>query len=577
MSGYTHLANFMAEKDHPILRKYKTLAARDLLFLQAELCHLEWKYKSVLNDDEAQEDERQFHARDWILLESSERRGLGGEQWAIALEIRTKLREYWLDEGSQYQRPKRQKSTHESDLEIKICYHGTVEETAKAADISGNDRNEVSSKFVEHTLKYSDDINRSDETHKEPWIELCWRFSGTEYGPDGLRNYRYKIEFDVMDPWELPATVVFGDCARRTEENPQSPDPIDLALNMGWLRPRRSSWKKMKKRTASWTGSEEYKKSRQQSLFSPPPSYFSEGQEAKGGKNTDIEKLEAPELAATTENKPRRDAKLPTTPEVPPATENSKRQETVHSFNSHSSGTDSRSLVLSMEPKSLTDSRQYSEIHKSDIHEEKPQSITKTELKSGPNLGVPETVEEEPKNESSSSSEPEVTEFPTASQESNIRTISTVRKGAPADEEKSEKLDNCGIEHKAPTKDWKENDELHSSESDKNCGISAFKAPEENEIITSPMSQTNSTNVIDEDGLQKGKMNRLPAACMKPSATTIWIQRAVTCHEVLDLSPAPEAKEYWTWADDVGMYFHKDPETLSVTWYEESDDEMEDD
>jgi hypothetical protein len=94
MSGYTKLATFMVEKHHPILKKHQYLAVRDLLYLQAELCELEFKYDSIAKNDALEEDERQYYDRDWLHMETSQQRGFGGEQWAIALAIRQKLREY---------------------------------------------------------------------------------------------------------------------------------------------------------------------------------------------------------------------------------------------------------------------------------------------------------------------------------------------------------------------------------------------------------------------------------------------------------------------------------------------------
>ncbi|KAH8591261.1 hypothetical protein B0O99DRAFT_598347 [Bisporella sp. PMI_857] len=43
--------------------------------------------------------------------------------------------------------------------------------------------------------------------------------------------------------------------------------------------------------------------------------------------------------------------------------------------------------------------------------------------------------------------------------------------------------------------------------------------------------------------------------------------------EILDLAPAPEAEEYWTWDEHTKQYRHIDQETHSVSWYEDSDDE----
>jgi hypothetical protein len=94
MAGYSKLASFMTEKHYPTLRTYRHLAVRDLLYLQAELCHLEYKYNSVAKKDAAVSDERQYYDRDWLHLKLSEHRGFCGEQWTVAVEIRAKLQEY---------------------------------------------------------------------------------------------------------------------------------------------------------------------------------------------------------------------------------------------------------------------------------------------------------------------------------------------------------------------------------------------------------------------------------------------------------------------------------------------------
>ncbi|CZR66678.1 uncharacterized protein PAC_16579 [Phialocephala subalpina] len=95
MSGYTKLATFMTEKHHPILKKYQHLATRDLLYLQAELCDLDFKFNSIAKKDALETDERQYYDRDWLHLQSSNQRGFGGEQWSVALATRAKLREYY--------------------------------------------------------------------------------------------------------------------------------------------------------------------------------------------------------------------------------------------------------------------------------------------------------------------------------------------------------------------------------------------------------------------------------------------------------------------------------------------------
>ena len=94
--GYNKLSQFMAEKQYAVFRQFQPAAARDLLWLQAELVHLESEYQRVAKADRESRDdeERQHYAHEWWHLSTSASRGHGGEQWAIALEIRTKLREY---------------------------------------------------------------------------------------------------------------------------------------------------------------------------------------------------------------------------------------------------------------------------------------------------------------------------------------------------------------------------------------------------------------------------------------------------------------------------------------------------
>ena len=85
----------MTETHHPILKKYQLLAARDLLYLQAELCDLQFRYDGTAKKDAMAKDrETENYDRDWLNMATSQQRGFGGEQWAIALATRSKLREY---------------------------------------------------------------------------------------------------------------------------------------------------------------------------------------------------------------------------------------------------------------------------------------------------------------------------------------------------------------------------------------------------------------------------------------------------------------------------------------------------
>jgi hypothetical protein len=93
-TGYTKLGQFMTSKHYAIFRQFQSLAARDLLYLQAELVQLDSEHQNAAQTDRECTDERQHYDREWWHLSNSEPRGLGGEQWASALKIRMKLREY---------------------------------------------------------------------------------------------------------------------------------------------------------------------------------------------------------------------------------------------------------------------------------------------------------------------------------------------------------------------------------------------------------------------------------------------------------------------------------------------------
>jgi hypothetical protein len=93
-TGYTKLGQFMTSKHYAIFRQFQSLAARDLLYLQAELVQLDIEHQHAAQTDRECTDERQYNDREWWHLSNSGPRGLGGEQWASALKIRMKLREY---------------------------------------------------------------------------------------------------------------------------------------------------------------------------------------------------------------------------------------------------------------------------------------------------------------------------------------------------------------------------------------------------------------------------------------------------------------------------------------------------
>ncbi|CZR67327.1 uncharacterized protein PAC_17226 [Phialocephala subalpina] len=95
--GYNKLSRFMVSRDMAMFRQFQECAARDLLYLQAELVHLEAEYTKAAKADRESGDSSERHLYDveWWHLRQSGARGFGGEQWGLALDIRTKLREYY--------------------------------------------------------------------------------------------------------------------------------------------------------------------------------------------------------------------------------------------------------------------------------------------------------------------------------------------------------------------------------------------------------------------------------------------------------------------------------------------------
>ncbi|ORY15534.1 hypothetical protein BCR34DRAFT_598283 [Clohesyomyces aquaticus] len=97
MNGYTKLASLIGS--HPelaIFRRFGALNAQNLLYLQAELVHLENRLgKCFKADAESGHIDRKLYDRDWqSLAESGFAPDGNPEQWATALQIRRVLREY---------------------------------------------------------------------------------------------------------------------------------------------------------------------------------------------------------------------------------------------------------------------------------------------------------------------------------------------------------------------------------------------------------------------------------------------------------------------------------------------------
>jgi hypothetical protein len=101
-AGYPKLAGFFAcIPNAASFRRFNALNMRRLLYLQAELCHLEFELLEIEKEDAdcSDENERKTYARDWAAFESSARaeRKPGEElskQWDLKGKIDTILKEY---------------------------------------------------------------------------------------------------------------------------------------------------------------------------------------------------------------------------------------------------------------------------------------------------------------------------------------------------------------------------------------------------------------------------------------------------------------------------------------------------
>ena len=95
--GYTQLAALMeAHPEIAIFRRFGRLNAKNLLYLQAELIHLEHRLQKCVDEDAASRDaDRTIYDRDWQTLSESGAAPDGDPaQWNTILLIRKRLEEY---------------------------------------------------------------------------------------------------------------------------------------------------------------------------------------------------------------------------------------------------------------------------------------------------------------------------------------------------------------------------------------------------------------------------------------------------------------------------------------------------
>ncbi|KAH9217649.1 hypothetical protein DL95DRAFT_91028 [Leptodontidium sp. 2 PMI_412] len=93
MAGYAKVAQLMgSQEEFSILRRFRTLNMQRLLYLHAEIIHLEAELNQLVTRDAAHE-ERRFHSSDWWSLSQGEK-GDNLEQWEKFLELSEKLDRY---------------------------------------------------------------------------------------------------------------------------------------------------------------------------------------------------------------------------------------------------------------------------------------------------------------------------------------------------------------------------------------------------------------------------------------------------------------------------------------------------
>jgi hypothetical protein len=93
MEGYAKVASLMGM--HPefgMFRRFLALNAQCILYMQAEITHLEAELRSIAEEDIAS-GKMPGHAHDWWTLSQGHEFG-DAKQWQMVLEIREKLEKY---------------------------------------------------------------------------------------------------------------------------------------------------------------------------------------------------------------------------------------------------------------------------------------------------------------------------------------------------------------------------------------------------------------------------------------------------------------------------------------------------
>ena len=100
--SYSSLAEFLGNHDGlAIYRRFATLNAQNLLYLQSELIILEDELKRLtFADDRSESEQRRSFRKDIGALKANPSNEVEGQQWRKVLEVREKLKEYSMLAGS---------------------------------------------------------------------------------------------------------------------------------------------------------------------------------------------------------------------------------------------------------------------------------------------------------------------------------------------------------------------------------------------------------------------------------------------------------------------------------------------
>lgn len=93
MLGYAQLAALMAQQQElAIFRSYRVLGMQNLLYLQAEIAHVQEELQNLVDRDQRHPD-RAYYSRDWWSLSQGETEE-DTEQWKTVQELQSLLNRY---------------------------------------------------------------------------------------------------------------------------------------------------------------------------------------------------------------------------------------------------------------------------------------------------------------------------------------------------------------------------------------------------------------------------------------------------------------------------------------------------